>query len=299
MQLRLLVSYMVSVSAISGSLLGLGTVCSAEARSAVKPGHSFTGYSHHYGDHLHGRKTASGQRHDKFKMTAAHRSLPFGTHLKVTNTRNGKSCVVVVNDRGPFGSESLVLDVSKAAAHKLGFPGGGKIPIECCVIDPKEGAKAIAKVDESSAPLCDEKLESKAVAVKPKSDALDSKRAERAVVATAQVPTPAALKPKVSEPSKIIAAQTAKITPVPQPKEADADATTFLLVINEAIEVDPAELTANAAMSSAQKSPSAGVPKPEQSPTIFVKVDDRQSGKAQQKTGAIRSIADRPENPLL
>ncbi|MBX9666609.1 MAG: septal ring lytic transglycosylase RlpA family protein [Candidatus Obscuribacterales bacterium] len=297
MQLRLLVSYMVSVSAISGSLLGHGTVCSADARTAVKPGHSFTGYSHHYGDHLHGRKTASGQRHDKFKMTAAHRSLPFGTHLKVTNTRNGKSCVVVVNDRGPFGSESLVLDVSKAAAHKLGFPGGGKIPIECCVIDPKEGAKALAEIDESSAPLCEEKLESKAVAVKPKADSLDSKRAEKPVVATAPLPTPAALKPKVSEPSKIIASQTAKITPVVQPKEADA--TTFLLVINEAIEVDPAELTANAAMSSAQKTPSAGVPKPEQSPTVFVKVDDRQAGKAQQKTGAIRSIADRSENPLL
>jgi hypothetical protein len=57
---------------------------------------------------------------------------------------------VVVNDRGPFSSSpTLVLDVSKAAAHRLGFPGGGKIPIECRVIDPKEGALALKQHDSS------------------------------------------------------------------------------------------------------------------------------------------------------
>ncbi len=133
---------LISVSALMGALL-VGTTCGALAKSCAPIGHEFTGYSHHYGDHLHGRRTSSGQPHDKFKLTAAHRTLPFGTHLQVKNTRNGKSCVVVVNDRGPFGSPSLVLDVSKAAAHKLGFPGGGKIPVTCTVIDPKAGAIAI------------------------------------------------------------------------------------------------------------------------------------------------------------
>lgn len=69
-------------------------------------------------------KTASGERMNPSGMTAAHRSLPFGTKLKVTNKRNGKSVVVRVNDRGPF-IKGRVLDLSKGAAGKLGFIGSG------------------------------------------------------------------------------------------------------------------------------------------------------------------------------
>jgi rare lipoprotein A len=69
-------------------------------------------------------KTASGERMNPSAMTAAHRSLPFGTKLKVTNKRNGKSVVVRVNDRGPF-IKGRVLDLSKGAAGKLGFIGSG------------------------------------------------------------------------------------------------------------------------------------------------------------------------------
>ena len=69
-------------------------------------------------------KTASGERMNPAAMTAAHRTLPFGTKLKVTNQRNGKSVVVRVNDRGPF-IKGRVLDLSKAAAGKLGFIKSG------------------------------------------------------------------------------------------------------------------------------------------------------------------------------
>jgi rare lipoprotein A len=69
-------------------------------------------------------KTASGERMNPSAMTAAHRNLPFGTKLKVTNKRNGKSVVVRINDRGPF-IRGRVLDLSKAAAGKLGFIGAG------------------------------------------------------------------------------------------------------------------------------------------------------------------------------
>lgn len=69
-------------------------------------------------------KTASGERMNPSAMTAAHRSLPFGTKLRVTNKRNGKSVVVRVNDRGPF-IKGRVLDLSKGAAGKLGFIGAG------------------------------------------------------------------------------------------------------------------------------------------------------------------------------
>jgi rare lipoprotein A len=73
-------------------------------------------------------KTASGERMNPAAMTAAHRSLPFGTKIKVVNKRNGKSVVVRINDRGPF-VKGRVLDLSKAAAQKLDFIRSGHTPI--------------------------------------------------------------------------------------------------------------------------------------------------------------------------
>lgn len=73
-------------------------------------------------------KTASGERMNPSAMTAAHRSLPFGTKVKVTNKRNGKSVVVRINDRGPF-IKGRVIDVSKGAAQKLGFISSGHTSI--------------------------------------------------------------------------------------------------------------------------------------------------------------------------
>jgi rare lipoprotein A len=70
----------------------------------------------------HGGKTASGQHASPGALTAAHRSLPFGTHVRVTNVRNGNSVVVRINDRGPY-VHGRVIDVTPAAAHALGFSG--------------------------------------------------------------------------------------------------------------------------------------------------------------------------------
>lgn len=72
---------------------------------------------------LHSR-TASGERMNPSALTAAHRTLPFGTKLKVTNKKNGKSVVVRINDRGPF-VRGRVLDLSRGAAGQLGFVGAG------------------------------------------------------------------------------------------------------------------------------------------------------------------------------
>src|SRR5688572_12316452 len=69
-------------------------------------------------------KTASGERMNPAAMTAAHRSLPFGSKVVVTNQRNGKQVVVRINDRGPF-IKGRVIDLSKAAAHELGFVSRG------------------------------------------------------------------------------------------------------------------------------------------------------------------------------
>ena len=79
-----------------------------------------------YGDKWHGRRTASGERFNQHKMTAAHRSLPLGTRVRVTNLSNGKSVVVKINDRGPYGRDrSRIIDLSKAAAKQLDFIDSG------------------------------------------------------------------------------------------------------------------------------------------------------------------------------
>lgn len=75
-----------------------------------------------------GSRTASGERMNPSAMTAAHRSLPFGSKIKVTNQRNGKAVVVRINDRGPF-VKGRVIDLSKAAAAQLGFIRAGHTKI--------------------------------------------------------------------------------------------------------------------------------------------------------------------------
>ncbi len=73
-----------------------------------------------------GRETASGERFDPDGLTAAHRSLPFGTHLKVINPRTGRTVLVRVNDRGPF-VQGVTLDLSRGAAHAIGLQGTGAV----------------------------------------------------------------------------------------------------------------------------------------------------------------------------
>lgn len=75
-----------------------------------------------YGPGFHGRKTASGERFNTHAMTAAHRTLPFGTKVRVVNERNGRSVVVRINDRGPF-HRGRVIDLAKAPALALGITG--------------------------------------------------------------------------------------------------------------------------------------------------------------------------------
>jgi rare lipoprotein A len=94
----------------------------------------------YYGSKFHGRTTASGERFDANGMTMAHRTLPFGTMVKVTNPANGRSVVVRVNDRGP-AQGNLVGDVSLAAAKKLGFVQQGVIDAQLEVVGSKRVAE--------------------------------------------------------------------------------------------------------------------------------------------------------------
>lgn len=83
-----------------------------------------TGTASWYGGRWHGRKTANGERYDQYSMTAAHKKLPFNTKVRVTNLSTGKSCIVRINNRGPY-VRGRVIDLSVAAAKKIGSYSGG------------------------------------------------------------------------------------------------------------------------------------------------------------------------------
>jgi rare lipoprotein A len=82
-----------------------------------------------YGKKFHGQKTSSGEVYDMYGMTAAHRTLPIPSYARVTNLANGKSVVIRINDRGPFHSERII-DLSYAAAYKLGYVTAGSARVE-------------------------------------------------------------------------------------------------------------------------------------------------------------------------
>jgi rare lipoprotein A len=93
------------------------------------PGATEIGIASYYGDSFHGKKTASGEVFDQGKLTCAHRELPFGTRLKVTNLQNRKSVVVRVNDRGPWVS-GRIIDLSYAAAKRIGMVEKGLVKVK-------------------------------------------------------------------------------------------------------------------------------------------------------------------------
>src|SRR5690606_16958634 len=97
-----------------------------------------TGKASFYADRFEGRPTASGEKYRHNKLTAAHKTLPFGTRVRVTNLANNESVEVVINDRGPW-VEGRVIDVSQSAAEKLGFVNQGLADVKIEVIDPGDG----------------------------------------------------------------------------------------------------------------------------------------------------------------
>ena len=93
-----------------------------------------SGVASYYGQELAGNRTASGERFDPSGMTAAHRTLPFGSMVRVTNLTNGQSVVVRINDRGPFG-RNRVIDVSHAAAKEIGLHRSGTARVSMSLLD--------------------------------------------------------------------------------------------------------------------------------------------------------------------
>jgi rare lipoprotein A len=111
--------------AIIVTSVGCALLCGAQ--QASNDGYRQEGLASYYGDEYNGQNTASGEKYDATKFTAAHPTLPFGTILTVTNTQNNKQVVVRVNDRGPF--KDRIIDVSKAAAEQLDMLILGTVPV--------------------------------------------------------------------------------------------------------------------------------------------------------------------------
>jgi rare lipoprotein A len=110
-------------------------------------GHKERGIASWYGTKFHGRRTSSGEIYDIYKMTAAHKSLPLPTYVRVTNLRNQRSIIVKVNDRGPFHNNRII-DLSYVAAAKLGILeyGTGLVEIEAIDTSAPTAATAAASV---------------------------------------------------------------------------------------------------------------------------------------------------------
>lgn len=122
---------------------------------ASSEGYKAEGTASWYGRKFHGHRTSSGEPYDMFAMTAAHRSLPLPTYVKVKNIHNGKEVILKVNDRGPFVHNRLI-DVSYAAAKKLGIHESGTGKVVVTAIDPsvwhQQQKNAVAKAEKAAKP---------------------------------------------------------------------------------------------------------------------------------------------------
>jgi rare lipoprotein A len=118
-------------------LAGLGFLTSC-TRMLTSPesggGHALSGLASWYGGDFHGRRTSNREIYDMYEMTAAHKTLPFGTRVMVTNLKNGRTVAVRINDRGPFVGERII-DLSYAAASMIDMVGSGVASVRLDILD--------------------------------------------------------------------------------------------------------------------------------------------------------------------
>lgn len=117
------------LAAILLSTLAAAPITVAQAQPAKSSGKVVqSGRASWYGPGFHGRRTASGEAFNTNDLTAAHRTLPFGTRVRVVNKRTGKSVVVRINDRGPY-AHGRVIDLSRASAQAIGLTGVASVTV--------------------------------------------------------------------------------------------------------------------------------------------------------------------------
>ena len=117
----------------------MATACRPRLRPIINGVQS--GIASWYGEEFHGRRTSNGEVYNMHELTAAHRTLPFGTVAEITNLKNGRSVTVRINDRGPFVGNRII-DLSYAAARMLDMVGPGVIPVRLEVVQQVAAAQA-------------------------------------------------------------------------------------------------------------------------------------------------------------
>ena len=196
---------------VFGATLATSAIGLQQAQAAQKPyqingkwysphgagGYDETGTASYYGPGFHGRKTANGETYDQWGMTAAHRTLPMGTQVYVTNQRTGKTVKVRINDRGPYAGNRII-DLSTHVAQTLGISGLGQVRVRHAGLGaPSDDRRVIAskknKKDDDDTPT-QAKAKVKVAAVsetesKPKPKAsLSSEKAEAKPAARPRLP---------------------------------------------------------------------------------------------------------------
>ena len=114
------------------ALVVVASCAKRRAGATGEPKRVYAGLASYYGPGFHGKRTASGETFDQRAMTAAHRTLPLGTVVRVTNLENGRSVVVRINDRGPYGRnvrKGTIIDLSRGAAQRLRFIKDGLVRV--------------------------------------------------------------------------------------------------------------------------------------------------------------------------
>ncbi len=151
-------------------------------------GYTQTGKASWYGKKFHGHKTSNGEIYNMYKMSAAHKSLPIPSYVRVTNLANGRSGIVRVNDRGPFHSERII-DISYAAAVKLDVVRTGTAHVRIEAIEPSTSAYAARAADLDELPASkSKKASTKPAAAKLATSSTASTKSTAVVAATADIP---------------------------------------------------------------------------------------------------------------
>ncbi|MRJ02978.1 MAG: septal ring lytic transglycosylase RlpA family protein [Epsilonproteobacteria bacterium] len=119
--------------------------------TVVKVGEKFQGVASWYGSDFHGKLTSSGEPFNMHDFTAAHKTLPMNTMVKVTNLKNGRSVIVRINDRGPFVKDRII-DLSYAAAKKIGIIETGTAPVELEILGFDSTINTLPKTEGAQTP---------------------------------------------------------------------------------------------------------------------------------------------------
>ncbi|PSQ97831.1 MAG: septal ring lytic transglycosylase RlpA family lipoprotein [Bacteroidetes bacterium SW_9_63_38] len=129
-------------------LLAMMTACLGSGQSADRLPDQTRGEASYYGDKFAGRTTANGETFDPSEMTAAHPSLPFDTRVRVTRVKTGRSVTVRINDRGPY-ADGRIIDLSKAAAQRLGMIQKGVVDVRIDVLERPDDSQATSSREPS------------------------------------------------------------------------------------------------------------------------------------------------------